>query len=89
MQSVGKFSETLLVRRGSQPATKLALMAIHDELVNAKPDILAANKIDMDNGHKNELDSALLDRLELNEARFNAMLQGLKAWRACLIQSAK
>jgi len=55
-----------------------ALLAIHDELVNAKQDILAANKIDMDNGQKNNLDSALLDRLELNEARFNGMLQGLK-----------
>jgi len=55
-----------------------ALMAIHDELVNAKQDILSANKIDMDNGQKNDLDSALLDRLELNEARFDGMLQGLK-----------
>ena len=55
-----------------------ALMLIHDELVNAKPDILAANKIDMDNGQKNNLDAALLDRLELNDARFDGMLQGLK-----------
>ncbi|MDX2373744.1 glutamate-5-semialdehyde dehydrogenase [Psychrobacter sp. PP-21] len=55
-----------------------ALMAIHDELINAKQDILSANKIDMDNGQKNDLDSALLDRLELNEARFDGMLQGLK-----------
>ncbi|WP_350561357.1 glutamate-5-semialdehyde dehydrogenase [Psychrobacter sp. CAL346-MNA-CIBAN-0220] len=55
-----------------------ALMAIHDELVNAKQDILAANKIDMDNGKKNDLDAALLDRLELNDERFDGMLQGLK-----------
>ncbi|MBO1530360.1 glutamate-5-semialdehyde dehydrogenase [Psychrobacter sp. F1192] len=55
-----------------------ALMAIHDELKNAKQDILAANKIDMDKGQKNDLEAALLDRLELNDDRFEGMLQGLK-----------
>ncbi|AMN66621.1 glutamate-5-semialdehyde dehydrogenase [Psychrobacter sp. P11G5] len=55
-----------------------ALMAIHDVLVDAKQDILSANQIDMDNGQKNDLDAALLDRLELNDARFEGMLQGLK-----------
>lgn len=55
-----------------------ALIAIHDELKSAKKDILAANKIDMDKGHKNDLDAALLDRLELNDDRFEGMLQGLK-----------
>ncbi len=55
-----------------------ALIAIHDQLVTAKADILAANKIDMDNGKNNDLDAALLDRLELNDARFDSMLQGLK-----------
>ena len=55
-----------------------ALIAIHDELVNAKTAILSANKIDMDNGQNNDLDAALLDRLELNDARFAGMLQGLK-----------
>ncbi|HCI30645.1 MAG TPA: gamma-glutamyl-phosphate reductase, partial [Psychrobacter sp.] len=80
MQSVGKQARdaSRALAAANTGDKNSALMAIHDELVNAKPDILAANKIDMDNGHKNELDSALLDRLELNEARFNAMLQGLK-----------
>ena len=55
-----------------------ALMAIYDQLSTAKADILAANKIDMDNGKNNNLDAALLDRLELNDARFDSMLQGLK-----------
>lgn len=55
-----------------------ALIAIHDVLVDAKTDILSANKIDMDKGQKNDLDAALLDRLELNDARFDGMLQGLK-----------
>ncbi len=55
-----------------------ALLAIHDQLLNAKSDILAANTIDMENGKKNNLDAALLDRLELTEAQFAAMLAGLK-----------
>lgn len=55
-----------------------ALLAIHDALLAAKGDILAANKKDVDNGEKNNLEPALLDRLELNDARFDAMLQGLK-----------
>ncbi|MGO1375730.1 glutamate-5-semialdehyde dehydrogenase [Psychrobacter sp.] len=80
MQSVGKqaraASRTLAAANTGDKNS--ALMAIHDELVNAKQDILAANKIDMENGQNNNLDSALLDRLELNEARFSGMLQGLK-----------
>lgn len=55
-----------------------ALLRIHDKLKEAKADILAANKIDMDNGHNNNLDAALLDRLELTDDRFDGMLQGLK-----------
>ncbi|MGP9545103.1 glutamate-5-semialdehyde dehydrogenase [Psychrobacter sp. AOP7-B1-25] len=80
MQSVGKQARAAsrALAAANTGDKNSALIAIHDELVNAKQDILAANKIDMDNGQKNNLDSALLDRLELNEARFNGMLQGLK-----------
>ena len=80
MQSVGKQARAAsrALAAANTGDKNAALMAIHDELVDAKQDILAANKIDMDNGQKNNLDSALLDRLELNEARFNGMLQGLK-----------
>ena len=55
-----------------------ALLCIYDQLKQAKSDILAANKIDMQNGHNNNLEAALLDRLELTEDRFEGMLQGLK-----------
>ena len=79
MQNVGK--EARAASRALAAANtgdkNAALMAIHDVLKNAKQDILAANKIDMDNGQKNDLDVALLDRLELNDARFDGMLQGL------------
>lgn len=80
MQSVGKqaraASRALAAANTSDKNT--ALMSIYDVLLEAKKDILSANKIDMDNGRKNDLDAALLDRLELNDARFDGMLQGLK-----------
>ena len=55
-----------------------ALLAIRDAIENARADILSANKLDLENGQKNGLDSALLDRLELNEARINSMLEGVE-----------
>lgn len=55
-----------------------ALSAIYTALVNNEAQILAANQIDMTNGREKKLDSALLDRLELNPTRFKGMLQGLK-----------
>ena len=80
MQTVGKqaraASRTLAAASTSDKNS--ALMAMYEALVNAKADILSANKIDMDNGQKNDLDAALLDRLALNDARFDGMLQGLK-----------
>ena len=80
MQNVGK--EARAASRALAAANtgdkNAALMAIHEVLKNAKQDILAANTVDMDNGQKNDLDAALLDRLELNDARFDGMLQGLR-----------
>ena len=55
-----------------------ALTAIHTALEDHQAQILAANKLDMTRGHENNLDSALLDRLELTPTRFSGMLQGLK-----------
>ena len=80
MQTVGKQARAAsrALAAANTGDKNAALIAIHDALESAKADILAANKIDMDNGHKNDLDAALLDRLELNDARFSGMLQGLK-----------
>ena len=80
MQQVGQQAReaSRLLAAANTGTKNAALMAIHEVLLAAKDTILAANKIDMDNGEKNNLDAALLDRLELNEDRFNGMLQGLK-----------
>lgn len=55
-----------------------ALSAIYTALENSTAQILAANQQDMAKAHENNLDSALLDRLELNPTRIKAMLHGLK-----------
>ncbi|MGS0765152.1 glutamate-5-semialdehyde dehydrogenase [Syntrophomonas curvata] len=55
-----------------------ALMAMADELEAHVPELLEANQMDLDNGRKQGLSSALLERLALNEARVKDMAQGLR-----------
>ena len=80
MQSVGQqarlASSTLVA--ASTLVKNNALSAIYTALENSEPKILAANAVDMHQGRENQLDSALLDRLELTPIRFKAMLHGLK-----------
>lgn len=64
--------------RATTEQKNTALLAIYHALQNAKSDILSANAQDMTNGRQKGLDSALLDRLELTDSRFEAMCQGLK-----------
>lgn len=80
MQTVGKQARqaSRFLAGASTLQKNNALSAIYTALENSQPQILAANKIDMDNGRSKNLDSALLDRLELNPKRFQAMLEGLK-----------
>jgi len=55
-----------------------ALLAIADALSHGRDKLLAANAVDMQNGSANGLDAALLDRLELNAPRIDAMIEGLQ-----------
>jgi len=55
-----------------------ALLAIADALNHNRQQILAANTVDLKNGRANGLDPALLDRLELNDDRIDAMIEGLR-----------
>ena len=55
-----------------------ALLATADALITQRNQILEANKKDLQAGEVKGLDSAMLDRLELNETRFQAMLEGLQ-----------
>ena len=54
-----------------------ALLAIAEQLRNARAVLADANGIDMANGRQRGLDAALLDRLELTPARIDSMIDGL------------
>jgi len=54
-----------------------ALLAIAEAVSGGRDRLLAANAIDMQNGRSNGLEAALLDRLELNPERIDAIIEGL------------
>lgn len=54
-----------------------ALIMIAEELINKKEEIKEANRLDLENGKREGLSFALLDRLELTDKRIEAMSQGL------------
>lgn len=80
MTTVGKQARhaSHALARATTHQKNTALLAIADNLQAMKEQILSANAQDLQNGQQKGLDNALLDRLELTESRFNAMLQGLK-----------
>ena len=55
-----------------------ALLAAATALDKAREQVLAANAEDMAKGRENGLDEAMLDRLMLNEARIDEMIEGLQ-----------
>lgn len=55
-----------------------ALMQIADDLVKNADHIIAANKVDLENGKKNQMPEALLDRLMLDKGRMEQIALGLK-----------
>jgi glutamate-5-semialdehyde dehydrogenase len=55
-----------------------ALQAIADELQAKRQFLIAENRKDLDAGAAKGLDAALLDRLELNDARIDGMIEGLR-----------
>ena len=80
MQSVGtQAREASRVIAAAETSLKnKALLAIADALDKDRDNLLAANAVDMENGRNNGLDAALLDRLELNSARIDGMIEGLQ-----------
>jgi glutamate-5-semialdehyde dehydrogenase len=56
---------------------KTALLAMADAVRSEMDTILAANKLDMENGTKAELSPAMMDRLKLDEGRINAIAEGI------------
>jgi glutamate-5-semialdehyde dehydrogenase len=62
----------------STEAKNKALNAAADALLANAQKILAENIIDVDSAKANNISGSFLDRLILNEARINAMVQGLR-----------
>ena len=54
-----------------------ALLAIADAILVQRAQLIAENKKDLDEGRAKGLDDALLDRLTLNDARIDAMAEGV------------
>jgi len=59
-------------------AKNAALLAIADDLDNNREQLISENKKDLQAGKAKGLDAALLDRLELNHARVDSMIEGLR-----------
>ena len=67
-----------LMARASRGDKDRALAEIAASLLRQRAQILAANAEDMANGRQRGLEAALLDRLELTNSRFDAMVEGLE-----------
>jgi glutamate-5-semialdehyde dehydrogenase len=79
MQDLGiaaRESSQVLARAGTAVKNN-ALLAIASRLNDGRHNLLAANAVDVENGRGNNLDAALLDRLELNDERIDGMIEGL------------
>ena len=72
-----KEASYLLGRLGTEEKNQ-GLLAAADGLLAHTESILAANALDMENGRKRGMHQGLLDRLALNEARIEAMAEGLR-----------
>ena len=59
-------------------AKNAALNAIADDLENSRKALITENAKDLQAGKEKGLDEALLDRLELNDARIDGMIEGLR-----------
>src|SRR5437879_4130129 len=62
----------------STEAKNACLLAMAGALENEAPAIKAANELDMNDGSKMGLSSAILDRLKLDDKRISAMAKGLR-----------
>jgi len=55
-----------------------ALLAMADAIEASRDNLIAANQVDLENGKKNGLEPALLDRLELTPKGIDGMIEGLQ-----------
>lgn len=79
MREVGKQAKAAsrLIAKATTAKKNSALLATADALQENRGAVLEANQLDLQAGRNKGLSAALLDRLELTPARFEAMLEGL------------
>ncbi len=80
MQQLGRRARKAarVIAAASTEQKNAALLAIAEVIDSNRQAVLAENAVDMEKGRANGLDAALLDRLEINDARVDAMIEGLK-----------
>ncbi len=66
------------LNRANTGMKNAALLAMAETIDAARDTLIAANNQDMTAGREQGLDAAMLDRLELNPARIDAMIEGLR-----------
>lgn len=67
-----------LVAKADTNLKNQALLAMADAIDSSRPALRDANAQDLENGRNNGLDDAMLDRLELTDARIDTMIEGLR-----------
>ena len=67
-----------LVAKADTGLKNQALLAMAEAIDASRPALRDANAQDLENGRKNGLDDAMLDRLELTDARIDTMIEGLR-----------
>ena len=79
MHSVGRAARAAsgVIATAPSDVKNQALKNIAEHLDGARRAVLAANQSDLDRARRQDLDSALIDRLELNDQRIDAMLEGV------------
>lgn len=79
MNHLGQAARTAAsrMRRAATADKNRALLAMAKQLGERRDEVLAANAIDLARGRESGLEPALLDRLALDEARLDAMVEGL------------
>jgi glutamate-5-semialdehyde dehydrogenase len=70
-------SARAVIATASTQTKNSALLAIKEAMAASRLSILQANLKDLDAGQNQGLDEALLDRLELNDARIDGMIEGV------------
>ena len=66
------------IAKASTAQKNAALLAVAEAIDSSREPLMLANEQDMRAGREKGLDAALLDRLELNAARIDAMIEGLR-----------